>query len=129
MIRAHLFYHPSRVVAGCLLLGLAGCANTEALKQQLAASHEAVDQAKMVGAAETAPAELDVAVEKLNRADAAAKKRRHRDDAQRLAEQAQIDANLARARTDSTQAKIAAAELAKSNLILRETINRANQNQ
>jgi len=124
---AHLFHHPSRVLAGCLLLGLSGCAN-EVLNQQLATSREAVDQAKMVGAAETTPAEFDVAADKLNRANAAAKER-HEVDAMRLAQQAQVDANLARAKTDSTQARIASAELAKSNRLLRETINHANQNQ
>jgi len=127
MMLAHLFRHPSRVAAGCLLLGLSGCAN-EALNQQLATSREAVDQAKMVGAAEITPAEFDVALDKLNRANAAAKER-HEVDAMRLAQQAQIDANLARAKTDSTQARIASVELAKSNQILRETINRAHQNQ
>ena len=127
MMLAHRIYHPSRVLAGCLVLGLSGCAN-EALNQQLATSREAVDQAKTVGAAETAPAEFDVAVDKLNRANAAAKD--HREvDAKRLAQQAQVDANLARAKTDSTQARIAAAELTKSNQILRETLNRANRNQ
>jgi hypothetical protein len=127
MMLAHLFHHPTRVLAGCLLFGLSGCAN-EVLNQQLATSRESVDQAKMVGAAETAPAEFDVAVDKLNRATAAAKERRE-VDAMRLAQQAQVDANLARARTDSTQARIASAELAKSNLILRDTISHANQNQ
>ena len=124
---AHLFHHPSRVVAGCIVLGLSGCAN-EALNQQLATSREAVDQARMVGAAETAPAQFDVAVDKLNRADAAAKAR-HEDDAKRLAQQAQVDANLARAKTDSTHARIAAIELTKSNQILGEALSRANQNQ
>jgi hypothetical protein len=127
MMLAHLFHHPTHLLAGCLLLGLSGCAN-EALNQQLATSREAVDQAKMVGAAETAPAEFDVAVDKLNRANAAAKERRE-VDAKRLAQQAQVDANLARARTDSTQARIASAELAKSNRILRETLNQTHQNQ
>ena len=127
MMLAHLFHHPSRVLAGCLVLGLSGCAN-EALNQQLAASREAVDEAKMVGAAETTPAEFDVAVDKLNRADAAAKAR-HEDDAKRLAQQAQVDANLARAKTDSTHARIAAIELTKSNQILGEALSRANQNQ
>jgi hypothetical protein len=126
MMLAHLFHHPSRVLAGCLLLALSGCAN-KVLNQQLATSREAVDQAKIVGAAETAPAEFDVAVDKLNRANAAAKER-HEVDAMRLAEQAQVDANLARAKTDSTQARIASAELAKSNQILRETMNSAHQN-
>lgn len=127
MMLAHLFHHPLRVAAGCLLLGLSGCAN-QMLNQQLATSREAVDQAKMVGAAETAPAEFGVAVDKLDRASAAAKERRE-VDAMRLAQQAQVDANLARAKTDSTQARIASAELAKSNRILRETLNQAHQNQ
>jgi hypothetical protein len=127
MMLANLFYRPSRVLAGCLLLGLSGCAN-EVLDHQLATSREAVDQAKMAGAAETAPAEFDVAVNKLNRANAAAKEH-HEKDATRLAQQAQVDANLARVKTDSTQARIAAAEVTKSNRILRDTINRANQNQ
>ena len=127
MMPAHPFHRPSHVVAGCLLLALSGCAN-EALNQQLATTREAVDQAKMVGAAETAPAEFDVAVDKLHRADAAAKERQE-VDAMRLAQQAQVDANLARARTDSTQARIASAELAKSNQLLRETLARAHQNQ
>jgi hypothetical protein len=127
MMLVKLFPRPSRALAGCCLLALSACAN-EALNQQLATSREAVDQAQIVGAEKTASADYDSAVSKLNRANAAAKER-NQDEAMRLAQQAQVDANLARAKTDSAQASIAAAELAKSNLLLRETINRANQNQ
>lgn len=127
MMLANLFYRPSRVLAACSLLALSACAN-EALNNQLANSREAIDQAKIAGAAETAPADFDVAVDKLNRADAAAKNR-DKKEAMRLAQQAQVDANLARAKTDSTQARIAAAEVDKSNQILRDWINRAHQNQ
>jgi hypothetical protein len=98
------------------------------LDNQLASSREAVDQAKIAGAAETAPADFNLAAGKLNRADDAAKNG-DKDDAMRLAQQAQADANLAHAKNDSAHARLAAAELAKSNLVLRETINRANQNQ
>jgi membrane-bound lytic murein transglycosylase len=126
MLLANVFLHPSRVLAGCVLLALSGCAN-EALNQQLATSREAVDQAKMAGAAETVPADFDAAVDKLNRANAAAKQ--DKTGAMRLAQEAQVDANLARARTDSAQARTAAAELIKSNQILRETMIRANENQ
>jgi hypothetical protein len=52
-------------------LALCGCAN-EALNQQLATSREAVDQARIVGAAETAPADFQVALDKMDRASAAA---------------------------------------------------------
>ena len=127
MIPAHLFYRPSRVLAACAFLGLSGCATNEALDNQLAASREAVDQAKIAGAEQTAPQDFNLAAGKLNRADAAATNG-NKDDAMRLAQQAQADANLAHAKTDSVQARTAAAELAKSNLVLRETINRANLN-
>jgi hypothetical protein len=118
MMLANLFSHPSRVLSACFLLALSGCAN-EALNNQLANSREAIDQAKIAGAPETAPGDFNAAANKLTQANDAAKNR-DEDNAMRLAQQAQVDANLARAKTDSTQAKIAATELEKSNLILRE---------
>ena len=55
-----------------------------------------------------------MAADKLGRANAAATGH-HKHDAMRLAQQAQVDANLARAKSESTQARIAAAELTKTN--------------
>ena len=124
---ANRLYRPSRVLAACGLLALTGCAS-EALNNQLATSREAVDQAQIAGAEQTAPTEFGAAVDKLKQARAAADKRK-KDDAMRLAQEAQVDANLARAKTNSAQARLAAAELAKSNQLLYEQINRANQNQ
>jgi hypothetical protein len=126
MMLANLFNHPSRVVAACAVLGLSACAN-EALNNQLASSREAVDRAQIVGAAETAPADFDLAAGKLNRAEAEAKNG-DKDDAMRLAQQAQADANLAHAKTDAAQARHAATEIEKSNHLLRE-VARANQKQ
>ena len=127
MIPAHLFYRPSRVLAACCLLALSGCAN-EALNNQLATSREAVDQAKIAGAAERAPADFDNAVDKLNRAGAAAHNR-DKKEAMRLAQEAQIDANLARAKNDALMAQVATAELQKSNQLLRDEYLRAHPNQ
>jgi hypothetical protein len=127
MMPAHLFHHPSRVLAACCVLALSACAN-EALNNQLANSREAVDQAKIAGAAERAPADFDTAANKLNQATAAADNRK-KDDAMRLAQEAQVDANLARAKNDAAQSRLAAAELQKSNDTMREMVNRANQNQ
>lgn len=127
MMPAHLFYRPSRVLAACSFLALSACAN-EALNSQLATSREAVDQARIAGAAEVAPADYQVAVDKLHQADVAASNR-DKEGAMRLAQQAQVDANLARAKTDSSQAMFAAAEVAKSNQLLRDWITRAQQNQ
>jgi hypothetical protein len=119
MMLANLFSRPSRVLSACFLLALSGCAN-EALNNQLANSREAIDQAKIAGAQQTAPRDFDAAVQKLNQANDASKKW-DKKDAMSLAQEAQVDANLARAKTDSTQARFAAAELEKSNRILRDT--------
>ncbi|WP_429207103.1 DUF4398 domain-containing protein [Massilia sp. UYP11] len=98
------------------------------MNHQLAASREAVDQAQMAGAEQAAPSEFGVAADKLAQANAAARSRREHD-AMRLAQQAQVDANLARVKGESAQARLAAAELAKTNQTLRVAINRASQNQ
>jgi len=127
MMPAHLFHHPSRVLAACCVLALSACAN-EALNNQLATSREAVDQAKIAGAQERAPADFDTASNKLAQANAAAENRK-KDDAMRLAQEAQVDANLARAKNDAVQSRLAAAEMQKSNDIMREMVNRAVQNQ
>jgi hypothetical protein len=129
MLLANLSSHSSRLLVGCALLALSACATNKELTNQLANSREAVDQAKMAGAEQTAAADLDVAMGKLDRANAAAKNR-DEGDAMRLAQQAQVDANLARARSESAQARIAATEVMKSNQIMRAAAaNRGNQNQ
>jgi hypothetical protein len=115
---AYRSYRPSRVLAAACALGLSACAH-EALDNQFAASREAIDQARIVGAPQAAPADYENAVTKLERANATADK----DDAMRLAQQAQIDANLAHAKTDAAQAKFAAAEMEKSNHVLRDALN------
>lgn len=127
MIPAHLFNRPTRVLAACCLLALSGCAN-EALNNQLATSREAVDQAKIAGAAERAPADFDTAQNKLNQAGAAAHNRDNKE-AMRLAQEAQVDANLARAKNDALMAQLATSELEKSNQLLREQYLRAHPNQ
>ena len=126
---ADAFRRPSRLLAACMLIALSGCAN-KVLNNQLATSRDAVDQAQIVGAAQIAPQEFSVAVDKLDRANAAAK-RKDVGVAMTLAREAQADASLARARTNSSQARTAAAELEKSNQILREEIayTHAHQNQ
>lgn len=127
MMPAHLFYHSSRVLAACCVLALSACAN-QALNTQLANSREAVDQAKMAGAPERAPADFDTAVSKLNQANAAADNRKNKD-AMRLAQEAMVDANLARAKNDAAMAQLATTELEKSNQLLRAEYLRAHPNQ
>ena len=127
MLLANRFHRPCRVLAASALLALGGCAH-EALDNQLANSREAVDLARISGAQEKAPADFDVAVNKLDRANSTAQTR-DKDEAMRLAQQAEVDANLARARTNAAQARLAEAEMAKSNDVLRAELSRTNQNQ
>jgi hypothetical protein len=124
----NLSNYSARLLLGCAVLALSACATNKELTNQLANSREAVDQARMAGAEQTAAADMDVAVGKLDHANAAAKNRNDAD-AMRLAQQAEVDANLARARSEANQAKIAATEVMKSNQIMRAAANRANQNQ
>ena len=128
MMPAHRFYRPSRILAACAVLALSGCASNKVLDNQLANSQEAIDQARIAGAGDAAPADLSAAVDKLDQARGSAGHRRGKD-AMRLAQEAQVDANLARAKTDSAQARIAAAEITKSNQVLYDELNRMRQNQ
>jgi hypothetical protein len=128
MMPAHRFHRPSRILAACAVLALAGCASNKVLDNQLANTQEAIDQARIAGAADAAPADLSAAVDKLEQARSTASHRRGKDS-MRLAEEAQVDANLARAKTDSAQARIAAAEITKSNQVLYDELNRMRQNQ
>lgn len=120
MKSAHLFSHLSRGAAACVLFALSACAN-EALNNQLATSREAVDQARIAGAADKAPGDFSVAVDKLDKANAVVNGKT-KGDPMRLAQEAQVDANLARAKADSAQARIAATEMTKSNQILRDAL-------
>jgi hypothetical protein len=125
---AHRFPRPARLGAVCCLLALSACASNKALENQLATSREAVDQARIAGAPQGAPAEFDAAVDRMNQATAMAKDKKDKD-AMAYAREAQVDANLARAKNDSAQARFAATEIAKSNQLLRDERARIIQNQ
>jgi len=123
MTLANHYYRPSGILTACCLLVLSGCAH-QALNDQLATSQEAIKQAQTAGAPETAPADFAAANDKLDRAKSAES---HRDMvvAMRLAEQAQADANLANAKTESTRATTAATEIVKGNQALSDEISRS----
>lgn len=98
----------TRAIAGCLLLALlAACATTPPDPAILDNAREAIEQAEAAECQEYAPLELRFAHERLSAAEKALDNERV-DDAQRLAEQAEIEARLAIART---RAALARAEL------------------
>jgi hypothetical protein len=110
-------------VAGAAL-ALAACASSPpAPTEQIAASSAAIDQAMSAGAPELAPMELSAAREKLARARVAMS---GGDNAQALilAEQAQIDAQLALTKARTAKAEKAASSLAEDRRVLREEMQR-----
>jgi hypothetical protein len=91
-------------IAIALAIGLAACSHGDPPQAQLGAGTQAVVAAEQAEAMRYSPVELQVAREKLNAARTASADGDY-DRARRLAEQAQVDGELAAAR-----ARVAAAE-------------------
>jgi hypothetical protein len=102
---------------------MAGCASTPAPTEQVAVSTAAVAHAVSAGGTESAPTEMRTAREKLDRANVAMAAKDY-DRARSLAEEAQVDAQLAETKAHSTKAQKAADELQEDSRVLREEINR-----
>ena len=106
------------------LATLAGCATAPpAPTEQFAVSRAAVADAVSAGGAEFAPAALQSAQDKLDRANAAMAAGSYRD-ARRYAEDAQVDAKLAAATARSRKAERALAEVEAGIRALREELAR-----
>lgn len=84
------------IFAAAMMLGfsLAGCASGENPAARLAVARAAITDAEAAGATDRAPAELSSARDKLRRAEAAAQVS-HYDEAGQLAQEAEVDAQLA----------------------------------
>lgn len=112
--------------AALLLAGALGaCASkSPPAEPALAAGATAVETARSAGAPEFAAGELNTARTKLERARALAQSGNQKE-ALRLAEQAAVDAELARAVAASERSRRSAAELDASLRTLREELNRS----
>jgi len=86
------------------IIGLFGCASETPPINTISTADTALNQAMMVKASEYAPVEMQRAMEKLGRAKQALADEEY-EDARRLAEQAQIDAQLAEAKARSGNAR------------------------
>ncbi|TPQ24320.1 DUF4398 domain-containing protein [Methylomonas koyamae] len=120
---------PSRTIYGIGLataLFAAGCASIPAPTEQMAVSKAAVNSASSAGGNEYAPIPLRAAVQKLDAAERAMSQKDYLQ-ARQLAEQAQVDAQLAAATARAAKAQKAARELQESNRVLREEIDRKAQ--
>jgi len=104
-------------------LALVACASAPSAAPALAASAASVEAARAANAAELAAVDMNAAREKLQRARALAQNGQPRE-AISLAEQADVDAQLARARAGSERARLAVAEVDQGLRVLREELAR-----
>jgi hypothetical protein len=102
---------------------ITGCASIPAPTEQVAVSKAAVANAVSAGAAEFAAPDLSSAQDKLARADVAMAGKDY-ENALWLAEHAQVDAELAVAKTRSAKAQKAVAAVQEDSRVLREELNR-----
>lgn len=115
-------------VAAAVLVGIAGCASTgERPERELAVAETNIQQAEQAGANQYAAQPLDSARDKLAAAQTAVA-REEMHAAQRLAEEAAVDAELAGAMARNRKAEEAVEELNETIDVLREEIARAQTN-
>ena len=104
-----------------------GCSSLKApATADVAVSKAAVDSASGAGATEFAPLEMNSAREKMAAANKAMSKKDYKS-AIDLANQAQADAKLAQSKANSAKAQTAADALQDDIRVLREELNRLNQ--
>lgn len=111
---------------GVVVLAMAACASTPIPDGKIAVAKESLRRAEQSGAPELAPVELATAREKLGRAEKAAADHDSKP-ATALAEQADIDAQLAEAVANRQHAAKAAAEFDASMAALRQESMRTSQ--
>ncbi len=125
-MRNDLSIFKSAACAAVLVLMAAGCATTPVPNEKIAVAKDSVQRAERSGAPELAPVEMAEARDKLNRAEKAAADR-DLQPATDLAEQANIDAQLAEATAQQKTSHKAAMELDASLQALRQESLRSTQ--
>jgi hypothetical protein len=102
---------------------IVSCAGVPAPTEQMAVSKVAVSNATSAGGNEFAPLQLKSAMEKMDSAERAMAAENYLQ-ARQLAEQAQVDAQLAATTARSAKAQKAAGALQEGNRVLRQEIDR-----
>lgn len=108
-------------VAGLLVLG--GCASPQPPSAELQAAELAITSAEQARVADYASPELGQARDKLAAARVAVQEKKM-VEARRLAEQSQLDAQLATARAEATKAKLVNDEMLKSTESMKQEMQR-----
>ncbi len=115
-----------KLFCAAVVVTLSACASSEKAPAtaDVAVSKNAVENAVSAGAADLAPAEINLARDKMMRANAALAAKDYAL-ARDLATQAQADAKLAQSKATSSKATAAAAALDADLRVLREEVDRA----
>ena len=116
----------SAIVCAAIAFGLAACASTPIPNEKIAVAKSSVELAERAGAPELAPVEMSTARDKLARAEKAAADRDAKP-ATLLAEQANVDAQLAEATAQQQRSHKAATEFDASMQALRQESTRSSQ--
>jgi len=115
----------STLAGAAMILALSACASEKTpATADVAVSKNAVENAVSAGAADLAPAEINLARDKMMRANAALANKDYAL-ARDLANQAQADAKLAQSKANSAKATAAAAALDADLRVLRDEVDRA----
>ena len=114
---------PGTAVLAATVLTFGACATTPVPTEQLAVTTAAVAHAVSAGGQELAPTEMGAARDKLVRAHLAVAAKDN-GQALRLAQQAQVDAQLAESKAEALKARKAQAELLEAARVLREEMAR-----
>ncbi|WP_161974418.1 DUF4398 domain-containing protein [Piscinibacter terrae] len=107
MTSRYSFLPGALTMAGAVALGAAGCSTIPPPTVQMTVAKASVEAANAAGAQAYAPTELRLANDKLATAEKAMVDKNY-SVAQRLAEQAQTDAQLAVSKTQSIKARLVA---------------------
>jgi hypothetical protein len=116
----------SAALGAIIAMAAAGCATSPVPDERIAVAKASVQRAEQAGAPEMAPVELAEARDKLTRAEKAAANR-DAQPATDLAEQANVDAQLAEATAQEKKSHQAAMELDASLQALRQESLRSSQ--
>ena len=111
-----------------IALVLVSCASTKPPTQELARTEAVINQADQVGAEEYAPLEIREARKKLQQARELESEEKY-EEAKRMAIRAEVDAELAEAKTLSEKAQNAVKQLRESIKLLKEEIGRKQRGQ
>lgn len=106
-----------------MTLGLGACATAPPPIEQMAVSAAALKHAAAADAGALAPAEMSLARDKMARAEQAVTAKEY-ERALVLAQQAQLDAQLAEAKADAVKSRKAADALVEASRALREEMSR-----